>query len=71
MNSAARSGSTPIMVRNVEPSSVTSYAIEPMTHGRAGLFRRLDPEQQFFERCLRLDDDGVGARIDQRLAPAR
>ena len=33
MNSAARSGSTPIIVRNVEPSRVTSYAIEPMMHG--------------------------------------
>ena len=34
---------------------------------RAGLLRRLDAELQLLERRLRLDDDRVGAGVDERL----
>ena len=36
-----------------------------MTHARARLLRRLDANRQLLERRLRLDDDGVGAGVDQ------
>ena len=38
-----------------------------MTHGAPASFAACDAQQQFLERRLRLDDDGVGAGIDQRL----
>ncbi len=38
-----------------------------MTHGAPASLRGLDAQQQFLERGLRFDDDGVGAGIHQRL----
>ena len=38
-----------------------------MMHGAPAALRGFDADQQFFERRLRFDDDGVGAGIDQRL----
>ena len=65
MKAAARSGSMPIIVRNVEPSSVTSYAIEPMTHGAPASLAAVDGEEQLLQGSLGLDDERVGAGADQ------